>query len=64
LPGKISGWATNNGSNLNALKYTPDGKVDTTFLNAVIEQVMFTNGVKMVARFLKNRPADWQENGV
>jgi hypothetical protein len=52
------------GDNLKALKYTADGKVDIAFLDSVIEQVMFTNGVKMVARFLKNWPDDWQESGV
>jgi hypothetical protein len=49
------------GDKLKALKYTTDGKVDAAFLDAVIEKVMFTNGVAMVARFLKNWPADWQE---
>jgi microsomal dipeptidase-like Zn-dependent dipeptidase len=47
------------GENKKALKYV-DNKVDATFLNEVVEKVMFTNGVKMVGRFLKNWPENWQ----
>jgi microsomal dipeptidase-like Zn-dependent dipeptidase len=45
------------GEGKKSLLYLENGKVDPTFLDEVIEKVMFTNGVRLVARFLKN----WQE---
>jgi len=40
-----------------SLLYLQNGKVDAKFLDEVIEKVMFTNGVRLIARFLKN----WEE---
>lgn len=40
--------------NTKALKYNPDGSVSTAFLEKVLEDVLFNNGVRFVARFLKN----------
>lgn len=36
------------------LKYNADGSIDTAFLDEVIAKVLFNNGLKFIARFLKN----------
>jgi microsomal dipeptidase-like Zn-dependent dipeptidase len=37
-----------------ALKYNPDGSVDKPYLDKVIDDILFNNGVKFTARYLRN----------